>query len=178
MENLEECMKYFREQDYKRIFSKMRKKYESFGKWEGNIVIDNPKDTEKEALTGFMKKDYSNNKTISLSVKKFEERLKETRFSDIPLKTIIEKYDGKPLVSKKLKLEREKEEEKAFYKEILSKEEGSLAYPVLKKLLEENNHFLKVQYVVDKENLKKAIQNACICFNRKTQQSENEASSV
>ena len=62
MENLEECMKYFKERSYQRIFRKMRKKYESYGKWEGNILLENPTQQERETLSGFMKKDYSKNR--------------------------------------------------------------------------------------------------------------------
>ena len=167
MENLEECMKYFQERPYNRIFCKMRKKYESYGKWEGNIVLENPTQEEKEALSGFMKKDYYKNKSITISLKKFEERLKETRFFAIPLKTIIETYDRKPLISKKAKEEQERKSEEQFYQEILQENKDTPIYPVLEALFEEKtNHFLKVQYGKDKENLKIAIQNACLCFNQ------------
>lgn len=171
MENLEECMKYFKERAYKRIFQKMRKKYESYGKWEGNIVLENPTKEEKEDLSGFMKKDYYHNKTITISLKKFEQRLQETRFSKIPLKTIIENYDGKLLVSKKIKVEQEKQLEEQFYNQILQENKEMPVYKVLECLLQEKtNHFLKMQYRKDKETLKEAIQNACKCFNRLPEQ--------
>lgn len=167
MEELEECMKYFQEKPYKRIFRKMRKKYESYGKWEGNIVLENPTQAEKEALSGFMKKDYYQNKSITISLKKFEERLQETRFSAISLKTIIETYDGKPLISKKAREEQERKLEEQFYQEILQENKNTPIYPVLETLLEDTaNRFLKMQYGKDKENLKIAIQNACLCFHQ------------
>ena len=144
----------------------MRKKYESYGKWEGNILLENPTQQERETLSGFMKKDYSKNRTITISLKKFEARLQETRFSSIPLKTIIETYDGKPLMGKKVKEQQEKEKENKFYQEILQENEKMPVYPILEKLCEEKtNHFLKMQYGKNKENLKKAIENACLCFN-------------
>lgn len=166
MENLEECMKYFQERAYKRIFKKMRKKYESYGKWEGNVVLENPTKQEKEDLSGFMKKDYYKNKIITISLKKFEQRLQETRFSEISLKTIIENYDGKLLVSKKIKGEQEKLIEEKFYNQILQENKDMQVYEVLKCLLQEKtNHFLKMHYKRNQENLKQSIQNACICFN-------------
>lgn len=167
MEDLEACMEYFKQREYQRIFHKMRVKYESYGEWEGNIILESPTQGEKEALSGFMKKDYKKNKSITISLKKFEERLQETRFSSIPLKTIIETYEGKSLISKKRKQEQEKKEEECFYQEILEENRNSKVYSILKILIEEKtNHFLKMQYTKDKGNLKLALQNACICFNQ------------
>lgn len=165
MEDLEECMKYFREREYKRIFRKMREKYESYGKWEGNILLEHPTIGEKEALSGFMKKDYQRNKSITISLKNFERRLQETRFSKIPLKTIIENYDEKPLISKKSKAAQEKKEEEAFYQEILEKNQDTKIYPILQTLLQEKtNHSLKMHYTKDRHQLKQALQNACDCL--------------
>lgn len=171
MENLEECMKYFQERPYQRIFYKMRKKYESYGKWEGNIMLENPTQEEKQALSGFMKEDYHKNKSITISLKKFEARLQETRFSAIPLKTILETYDGKPLVSKKAKEEQERNEEEQFYQEILQENKDTPSYSVLEGLWQDKaNHFFKRHYGKNKENLRTAIQQACICFNQLPEQ--------
>ena len=171
MGNLEECMKYFQERPYQRIFHKMRKKYESYGKWEGNIMLENPTQEEKQALSGFMKKDYYNNKSITISLKKFEARLQETRFSAIPLKTILETYDGKPLVSKKAKEEQKRNGEEQFYQEILQENKDTPSYSVLEGLWQDKaNHFFKRHYGKNKENLRTAIQQACICFNQLPEQ--------
>lgn len=167
MEKLEECISYFKGKTYNRVFGKMRKKYESYGKWEGNITLENPTEEEKDSLSGFMKKDYSKNKSITISLKSFEKRLQETRFSDIPLKLIIEKYDGRPLVAKKIKLEENKNKEKEFYSEILNENQDGASFHILEKLLNDySNSFLKRQYVKDKEELRLAIRNACLCFNK------------
>ncbi|MCI9246228.1 MAG: TIGR02679 family protein [Clostridia bacterium] len=167
MEDLEECIKYFREREYKRIFSKMRAKYESYGKWEGNVILEHPTIGEKEALSGFMKRDYHKNKSITISLRNFEKRLQETRFSNISLKTIVENYDAKPLMSKKSKVEQEKKEEETFYQQILEKNKNKKVYPILQILLQEkSSHGFKMHYTKNREQLKQALQNACDCFHQ------------
>lgn len=165
-ENLEECMKYFKNNEYKRIIQKLRKKYESYGKWEGNITIENPTKGERETLSGFMKKDYSRNKSITISVDKFNKRLQETRFSNIPLKTIIEKYEGKTITHNKEKQKTKQEQEEIFYQNILEGQKGTKAYELIKKqnieIIKKN---LKLQYNKNKDNLEKSIKEAILCFN-------------
>ena len=63
MENnelLEEAVKYFKSnKGFKRMMERMKKKYVSFDReTPGNIMIENPSKEEKEAISGFMKKNY------------------------------------------------------------------------------------------------------------------------
>ena len=73
------------------MIKKMKEKYISFEReLPGTITIDNPSNEEKEALSGFMKKDYRKNKSILVNLKKFQKRLDETRFSGVSIKEILE----------------------------------------------------------------------------------------
>ena len=117
---LEEAVSYFKQnRGFDRMIKKMKSKYQSFEReTPGTIVIEKPTKMEKEALSGFMKKDYSRNKNISISLKKFQERLDETRFYGATIKQILEKYFGEEIVSNKEQKTREKQEFEKFIEKI------------------------------------------------------------
>ena len=117
---LEEAVSYFKQnRGFDRMIKKMKSKYQSFEReTPGTIIIEKPTKMEKEALSGFMKKDYSRNKNISISLRKFQERLDETRFSGATIKQILEKYFEEEIVSNKEQKTREKQEFEKFIEEI------------------------------------------------------------
>lgn len=111
MGKAEECAAYFKERPvYRKVFQKVRTKYESLGYMGGKVILTNLSQEEKRQLSGFLQKDYMENKTVSISVKKLEKSLKESRFSGIALENLLEIYFGEKLIVKKE--EREKEAEK------------------------------------------------------------------
>ena len=119
-EILEEAVKYFKDnRGFDRMMKKMKEKYHSFEREApGTIVIERPSQAEKEALSGFMKKDYSRNKNISINLKKFQERLDETRFSGATVKEILEKYFGGEIISNQEQKRREKQDLQNFMQNI------------------------------------------------------------
>ena len=106
---LEEAVAYFKQNNgFTRFLKKMQEKYYSFEReTPGTVIIGNPTREEKEALSGFMKKDYSRNKNISISLKSFQKRLDETRFSGVTIKEILEQYFGEEIISHKEQKRRE-----------------------------------------------------------------------
>lgn len=119
-EILEEAVKYFKDnRGFDRMMKKMKEKYHSFEREApGTIVIEKPSQAEKEALSGFMKKDYSRNKNISINLKKFQGRLDETRFSGVTVKEILEQYFGGEIISNKEQKKREKQDLQDFMQNI------------------------------------------------------------
>ena len=86
----ENALKYFKENiGYRRLFKNLREKYISYGEIKGNIIINKPSNEEKQALSGLMKKDYSRNSSITINLKKLQERLDESKFSGIQLQNLI-----------------------------------------------------------------------------------------
>ena len=99
---MEECLEYFRERKvYGKLFAGFKKKYESFGRLGGTVSLKNISLEQKNQLGGFFQKDYSQNKTVSISMNRMEEALKESRFADLTWEEILEEYFGEKLEGKK-----------------------------------------------------------------------------
>lgn len=168
---LKEAVNYFKEQDYKRIFEKMRAKYESFGKCEGNIILENPTQKEKQDLSGFMKKDYQKNKTITISLKRFEERLQETRFAGISLHEILEQYFDEKIYSKKEEKQQKQKKDEDFFQRLLMEQNGTKVHGILEKVIKEKNGIYLVwknqlsQDNIQKKEFEQALKNAFYCYN-------------
>ncbi len=136
MECFDECLNYFKSNiGFTRFMEKTKSKYESLGKISGTIVINNPTNMERQALSGFMKKDYSRNKSISIDLVRFSKRLNETRFSGIDFKHILSEYFGSELVSKReIKEDYETTKSKDF-SEILNAHISKKSYEYIYSLL-------------------------------------------
>lgn len=168
---IEEAVEYFKEHEYKRVFKKMREKYESYGKCEGNIVLDKPSKNEKQDLSGFMKKDYEKNKSITISLKRFEERLKETKFAGLSLHEILEQYFEEKISGKKEERKLRQKEEDVFFEKILLEQKGADSEKVLEKIIKEKNTIYLAwksqlsQGNEQKEEFEIALKNALYCYN-------------
>lgn len=134
MEVLEEAVQYFKNNNgYLRLLNGLKNKYISYGEIKGNVVISNPTDEEKQALSGLMKRDYSRNKTININIAKLQKQLQTTRFSGIDLKDFINAYFNEEIVSKKDNKIKYQEELDMFFEKILRQNEGKYVYKYLKK---------------------------------------------
>ena len=72
----------------------MKKKLETYEReTTGVVVIDNPTLLEREALSGFMKKDYRKIKSIIIKIGRFQIRLNETRFEGVKEKELVQKME-------------------------------------------------------------------------------------
>ena len=103
MENLmEQCLEYFRNRPvYRKLFAKLKSKYESLGHFGGTVTLTGLTIQEKQELGGFLQKDYTENKTVSVSAISLEKALKSSRFARLDWEEILEAYYGETLVGKK-----------------------------------------------------------------------------
>ena len=159
---LEEAVSYFKQnQGFDRIIKKMKSKYQSFEReTPGTIIIEKPTKMEREALSGFMKKDYSKNKNISISLKKFQTRLDETRFSGVTIKQILEEYFGEEIVSNKEQKTREKQDFEKFMESIKKHCNYVETVEIIDEILNRNaDEIVKIkkEYHKDKENLEREL---------------------
>lgn len=135
----------------------------------GNIIIENPSKEEKTAISGFMKKDYSRHKTITVNLKTFQKRLDETKFEGITIKELLEKYFGVEIIAQGKEKQQKREEFNQYLKEMVSSYNQTSAGEILKKVLEEKEEFyvsIKTKYNNEKENLKKSMHDALKCINQ------------
>ena len=112
---LDDCIKYFKNNNgFYRIFYTIKLKWQKYGKISGNIKIDNPTEDEKNAISGFMGKNFFD-EGIKFSIKDFEKALLETKYREIALIDIIEGYFSVKLITnKEIKL-LEVEKKKNFF---------------------------------------------------------------
>lgn len=149
---------------YKRLLKGIRNKYISLGEIKGNVVITNPDKAEQQALSGLMKKDYSKNKTISINLKKLQQRIDESKFLGADLKQVINEYFKEELITKKESKKYYEVEIAEFFEEILNKNINTKIYEYLKEIIKSENDIycnLKKHYNKDKEELKIALINSC-----------------
>ena len=70
---LTECLDYFRQRPvYEKLFQKFREKYTSLGHMGGKVVLSGLTLEEKQQLGGFLQKDYTENKTVTVSAQLLE----------------------------------------------------------------------------------------------------------
>ena len=101
----------------------------------GAIILDNPTLEEKEAISGFMKKDYSKSKSITVNLKKFQKRLDETRFQGVTIKDLLENYYNENILSNQKLEEIYNEKLNIFFEEILLNFKNKKSANILNKIL-------------------------------------------
>lgn len=174
---LEEAVCYFKQRRiYEKIFRMMKQKYESLGHLGGTVVLTKLTKEEKADLSGFMQKDYTENKTISISVSSFEKAMRKSKFETLSLEQILTSYFREPLIGNKEKDRKEQEEKEQFFSEILSTCRESKGTLWLQKILRKERRgyeLLMQHYRENRESLKavlfsvlKAMDNLPVHLNR------------
>ena len=158
---LRECVTYFKERSvYQVLFQKIREKYYSLGYLGGSVTLTGVSLEAKQQLSGFFQKDFTENKTITISVKLMEKALSNSRFCLLEWQDILEAYYGEKFATKKeIQLQGE-DERRLFFRKLLDEFQGSLGEGWLEKCLwekGEGNRLLMQQYREHKEELAAAL---------------------
>lgn len=136
---LQECLKYFKERSvYRKLFEKMKEKYESLGRIGGKVVLTGLSPVDKMQLGGFLQKDYTENKSVTISAEVFEACLSTSKFAGISLEELLKAYFDRELVVKKEERKKENEKKDLFFKHILDECEGRYSAQWLQNTLEEH----------------------------------------
>jgi len=100
-ELLQEAASYFRGQTgFNRLFRLFIDKYQSLGRIGGSVQINKLTDAERDALAGIMRRDYSQQRSATIHLDKFNHALSNTRFSRIDLKDLLDAYAGETIQSR------------------------------------------------------------------------------
>ena len=157
---LKECVEYFKNNSgFKRTFEKLRGKYKSLGTLGGTIVLNNLTEVEKEALSGFFRKDYYK-KATSIKVENFTKALGNTKFSALNFEIILEKYFGEKLCSKKEERNLYENHRDIYFKEIMEDIQGERPRLWFLGLLENKENAYRIisqKYDENKDALKKNL---------------------
>ena len=117
MSNKELCADYFRAQPaFSRCFSLMRKKWESYGKPAGKIVLQNCTESERTALKKVFGKEFKD-KNVSFSMIDFQDALQKTRYAPITLEELLEAYYGSSLCTNQEKKNERERSRQGFFEE-------------------------------------------------------------
>ena len=135
---LEECMLYFKARPvYKKLFLKMRDKYAGLGHFGGTAMLTSLSREEKSQLGGFFQRDYTSNKTITISADLMKKCLESSKFAGLTWELILETYFGEPLqVKKEIELAESKRRED-YFAEILESISDESGREWLRSILEE-----------------------------------------
>lgn len=135
---LEECMLYFKARPvYKKLFLKMRDKYVGLGHFGGTAMLTSLSREEKSQLGGFFQRDYTSNKTITISADLMKKCLESSKFAGLTWELILETYFGEPLqVKKEIELAESKRRED-YFAEILESISDESGREWLRNILEE-----------------------------------------
>ena len=135
---LEECMLYFKARPvYKKLFLKMRDKYVGLGHFGGTAMLTSLSREEKSQLGGFFQRDYTSNKTITISADLMKKCLESSKFAGLTWELILETYLGEPLqVKKEIELAESKRRED-YFAEILESISDESGREWLRSILEE-----------------------------------------
>lgn len=119
IENIKkDCLRYFRQSPvWKKVLEGFWKKYSSYGRFSGNIVLKNLKSQDIEELEGFFGKSFHGQKSVTVSAEKFRQALKESRYKEMTPECLLENYFEEPLLGKQERKNiREQEKEKIWQK--------------------------------------------------------------
>lgn len=166
---LSECVKYFKgNKGFARVFDKMKEKYRSFGAAGGTLVLQNLTLQEKEALTGFMKKDFLNKKSACIKIEDFQKALKKTKFAQLDLEDVMHAYFGEQVLSKNeekyiYRMKRDK-----FFKDFTDKYYSTFAGRWLEYILNSGENAYKTliqRYESDRQKLLSDVELVCNALN-------------
>ena len=115
------CSKYLKSQKgADRIMKGFKRKFESLGNIGGNYILKNPTKDEALFLRGLFKRDFSDKKSVSISLKKFEKAFDDSRFTGADLENVMALYFDNDINIKKEIALREAVEMDSFFQELIN----------------------------------------------------------
>lgn len=111
-----EAIQYFKERaGFSRLFLEFAKKIESLGSTGGSVTLTKLSADEKAVLRNWFQKDYSSQQAATISLKKFEEKFKDTRFEGAALYEVVEGVIGRKLLYKKDEKEEFEKQKRRYF---------------------------------------------------------------
>lgn len=119
-----ECARYLKKSEaYERLMRELRKKWQSFGRAAGSVVLKDATEAERRAIGGIVGKTFSD-AAVTVTFQEFERGLQKTRFAPIDMKTVLEEYFAAPLQTNQEHKERAQRARDDFFERLLTCLEG------------------------------------------------------
>lgn len=98
----EACLSYFRSSEvWTRLFRGFQTKYQSYGRFAGTVKLGALSAADIEVLEGFFAKNFHGQKSVSISAKRFEAALAESRYKGLTPERLLTIFFGEELQGKK-----------------------------------------------------------------------------
>ena len=119
MSNSEECANFFKSRpEYERCFLALRKKWESYGRAAGRIVLSDATDGERRAIGGIVGRTWDAG-TIRFSAAEFEAGLQRTRFAPVALGEVLACYFGEEIFTNQEQRRQKQEKKRQLFDELI-----------------------------------------------------------
>lgn len=119
-----ECAAYLkRNPAYSRCMKELRKKWESYGRAAGSILLKKASEEERRAIGGIVGKVFVD-ETVKITFQEFERGLQKTRFAPIDMKCVLEDYFESPLYTNQEQKAKVQVEKDVFFNELFAYFEG------------------------------------------------------
>ena len=110
--------KYLHSKDLKRLMNEVKRKWISYGRLTGKIVLKNVTDSERKDINGVIGKHYASD-TISISAKDFEQAILHSSFGETSVKEVLDAYFGEEIKTTKESDEIKQKEDESFYQTLV-----------------------------------------------------------
>lgn len=119
---VQQAVKYFKgEKGFQRLLTLFVQKYQSLGHIGGSVKLNNLSEAEKEALSMLMRRDYSKQKSVTISLTSFEAALQKTKFADVTLKELLDGFVGQNILSNSEKKYLYQKQKDIFFNTLMQK---------------------------------------------------------
>jgi uncharacterized protein (TIGR02679 family) len=167
---LNECVKYFKNNPgFKRVFEGMRKKYLSLGAVGGTFLLQRLSHEERQALSGFLRRDYMHNSSATLKFLEFQKALDSTKFNGILMEDVLKGYFKEELISNSQAQALYQHSRSKFFSALLERFDSTPGGLWLQNALSKKEYAYKTliqRYDLNKQSLLNEISIVCSAINR------------
>ncbi len=115
MSNEAACAAYFKTHpEWDRCFKLMRRKWESYGRTGGKVILPQAQEAERKAIQKVLGKNMQPEK-VCFSLQEFEAALQQTKFAPVSLKEVLDAYFGEEIRTNQEKTEQQRGKKEQFF---------------------------------------------------------------
>lgn len=161
----EECAAFFKKDSgYRRAFEQMRRKWKGYGRCAGTVVLKEANQKERDALQRFFGKPLYET-DIRFTLPAWERALKDTSFSDVDMKELLEAYFHENMEGAKESRSRAQEELERFQNKLVQtaqKAAGTWSAVWLERMWDEKRWGYQLLMRIYKNDQQEALKSAAV----------------
>lgn len=119
---LDKAVEFFKnEAGFHRLLNSFIKKYQGLGRIGGSVRLAKLSGNEKEAISRFLRRDLSNNTSITVKMADFELALQNTKFAGIGLKELLDGFAGYKILTRAEMQNRYETRKEQFFRSLMQR---------------------------------------------------------